>query len=156
MFTGNHMNLDKIKKLDISSLEDALQQLQEGHKLAKNAFAENNDTYFRHFRAASIQEFEFSFELSVKMMKKFCELEILENNELNFESYRDVIRSATEIGILESPKNWFDYRKMRNTTSHTYNKSKAQIIFDELEGFIKDVEILILNINNYYKKNYAS
>ncbi len=43
-------------------------------------------------------------------------------------NYRDFLRLAAEVGLIETVKLWFEFREARNKTSHAYIESH----FEEL------------------------
>ncbi|OGK11612.1 hypothetical protein A2954_06700 [Candidatus Roizmanbacteria bacterium RIFCSPLOWO2_01_FULL_37_12] len=62
---------------------------------------------------ATIQRFEFCFELSWKLMKATCEIEGLE-----VVSPKGAIRQAAVIGLIDNPEIWFKFLDARNITVH--------------------------------------
>ncbi|MFV9511777.1 nucleotidyltransferase substrate binding protein [Tepidibacillus sp. LV47] len=91
-----------------------------------------------------IQRFEFTFELSWKLMKLFLEYEGIEAN-----SPRSAIRKAYEINMIEDGEAWIDMMIDRNKTSHVYDEEMAKQIYDR----IKEVHIINLEklLNRFEK-----
>jgi len=89
-------------------------------------------------RDACIQRFEYSFELSWKMLKRQLREELANPAELDTWSYKQMIRVAGERQLIADVEVWFDYREQRNLTSHTYDKRKAEQVFAVLPRFLKD------------------
>ena len=56
--------------LDLSPLQNAVSQLEEALDLYGSELAEGDPRLKRHLRAAVIQAFEFTYELSFKMLKR--------------------------------------------------------------------------------------
>jgi len=80
------------------------------------AFAATED---EELRDACIQRFEYSFELSWKMLKRQLREELANLAELDIWSYKQMIRVAGERQLIADVEAWFDYREKRNLTSHT-------------------------------------
>ena len=64
------------------------------------------------------------------------------NRKLNRAEYGGMLRTATEKGLIQNIDTWFEYRQMRNITSHTYDHEKAQQIYEMIRGFLKDASTL--------------
>jgi len=63
--------------------------------------------------------------------------------EIDFSSFRGMLRSATEKGLVKNIDAWFEYRQMRNITSHTYDHEKARQVYDMTSDFLKDARKLL-------------
>jgi nucleotidyltransferase substrate binding protein (TIGR01987 family) len=50
---------------------------------------------------------------------------------------------AAEKGLIQNIEAWFEYRQMRNITSHTYDHEKAQQIYEMTSEFLKDTSKLL-------------
>ena len=81
-------------------------------------------------RDASIQRFEFTFELAWKTMRR-----ILKYKGILINSPRDTIREAAKEGFIQDPKKWFLFLENRNLTSHVYNEDVAEKIYSALPEF---------------------
>ncbi|MDE7109228.1 MAG: nucleotidyltransferase substrate binding protein [Muribaculaceae bacterium] len=73
-----------------------------------------------------IQRFEFTHELSWKVMKDY-----LEYQGISIGGSRDAFREALQMGLIED-KRWMQSIKARNLTSHTYDEDMAEIIYNEI------------------------
>ncbi len=121
-------------KLDLSSFNKAITSF----KIAIDEY--NKDTKNFFVRDSVIQRFEYTYSLSLKMIKRY-----LENNEENVNefSFNELIRTANEKGlILGNLENWNNYRLKRNITSHTYDADKAQEIISIVDNFYNEVKFL--------------
>ena len=128
--------------LDFSPLEKALYSLQRG---LVRAHAEPND---EELRDACIQRFEYTFELCWKMLKRQLEEELPNPAEVDSYSFRQLIRTAAERGLLNDVEAWFDYRERRNITSHTYDEEKAARVFSALQAFSGHADDLLLRLKS--------
>ena len=92
-------------------------------------------------RDASIQRFEFTFELAWKTMKRILKYKgILINNP------RDTIRETAKEGLIDDPKTWFVFLENRNLTSHVYNEKVAEKIYSSLPEFKVALDAFIESI----------
>lgn len=110
--------------LDLSSLEKALSSLK---RALVRALANTQD---EELRDAVIQRFEYSFELSWKMLKRRLELDVPTPAAVDAMSFRELIREGFERGYIAEPEQWFLFREHRNTVAHTYDEQKAKIVFE--------------------------
>ena len=89
-------------------------------------------------RDATIQRFEYTFELSWKLIKRF-----LESHQNTIEpSIKNIFREAGKLGLIDSVEDWFGYLNARNLTSHTYNETTAEEVFLTAIKFEKSVQFL--------------
>ncbi len=134
-------------QLDLSSLAHAIAQLEEALSFAHSDLARQDERLALHLRAASIQAFEFTYELSFKMLKRF--LEAAEANPASAEemTFNEVIRRGYALGLLqEELAIWKEFRKDRGTTSHTYQQQKAQDVFTRIPRFLSEAQFLLAQI----------
>lgn len=129
-------------KLDLTSFEKALTSFERGLKRALTAPEDEE------LRDASIQRFEFSFELSWKMLKRQLEIEIGNSEEVDGYSKKQLFRVGGEKGLVENVEAWFDYLEKRNLSSHTYDEEKAGQVFSVLEAFGRDAKILLTKLRS--------
>ncbi len=79
---------------------------------------------------ACIQRFEFTYELSWKLLKAFLSYSGI-SDEIN--TPRQVFKSAYSFGLLEDGKVWIEMIEDRNLTSHTYDQKIAKMIFEKIK-----------------------
>ena len=98
----------------------------------------------RHLRAAAIQAFEFTYELSFGMLRRYLELASANPAEIDELVFNDVIREAYRQALLRSElPAWMEFRRNRGTTSHAYNEEKAQEVFESAPDFLQEVRYLL-------------
>lgn len=103
----------------------------------------NNPQLQPHMRAAAIQAFKFTYELSWKMIKRFLETTEPNPEALDALDFSSLIRTANERGLIKSDITvWRKYREYRGTTSHTYSEDKAESIFEHIPEFLDDAKSL--------------
>ena len=131
--------------LDFSALKNAIHSLQEGIAVVNDShwFDAQPEAVRNTLIAGVIQNFEFVYELSIKMLKRQLEAEAASLTEIDESSFRDVLRLAAEKGLIVDVQRWFDYRTMRNATAHTYDHEKAAQVYRDTASFIEDAIILL-------------
>jgi nucleotidyltransferase substrate binding protein (TIGR01987 family) len=80
--------------LDLTSLNNAISQLEQGLKAA------SADAKDQLKRDGVIQRFEYTYELSHKMLKRFLEATEASSQTIDAMSFPDLIRTASERGLL--------------------------------------------------------
>jgi len=79
---------------------------------------------------ATVQAFEFTFELSWNTMKDYLEDEGFDD----VKNSKKTIRIAFQAELISDAEGWLGIIEKRNLASHTYN----QIILEETIKYIKD------------------
>ena len=102
----------------LDPLRKACRSLEEALDAADRAPAD------RLIRDAVIQRFEYTYELSWKTLKRYLETRHGQS-DADLWSRRDLFRVGAEAGLIASPTDWFEFTKMRNLSSHTYNEHTA-------------------------------
>jgi nucleotidyltransferase substrate binding protein (TIGR01987 family) len=124
--------------LDLSSLEKAWKSLQESWKEFQK------DTSNRFVQDSVIQRFEYTYELSHKMLKRFLTAADFSPREVNEMTFGDMIRTANRKGLLlGNLEKWNEYRQARNITSHTYDEAKADDVLSVVPDFLVESEYLL-------------
>ena len=133
--------------LILAPLEDAVAQLEDALEIYDSDLALNNPRLKRHLRAATIQAFEFTYELSFRMLKRYLELASANPAEIDELVFNDVIREAYKQALLnaELPQ-WMEFRRNRGTTSHTYNEERAQEVFKSIPDFLQEAKYLLTRL----------
>lgn len=105
----------------IEQLEKASNRLAEALALAKTEI--NRD--------ATIQRFEFTFELAWKTIKTF-----VKTKGLDAKSPADAIRIGADLEIIENPSFWLEeVLEARNATSHLYDETIADAVYEAAKNF---------------------
>ena len=130
--------------LNLTSLENAVAQLEEALKFHESELAVQRPRLRLQLRAAAIQAFEFTYELAFSMLRRYLEQVMANPSAADGMSFREVIREAFRRGLIASEvQAWEQFRKFRGTTSHTYDSSKAQAIFEAVPDFLEEVRYLL-------------
>ena len=117
--------------------------------VVKQANLSPND--FCIYRDALIQRFEYTFELSWKIIKQFIKSHEIDLDDVELESKKGLFRVAARIGLIKNTESWFTYLWDRNLTSHTYDEDYANDIFADIPNFIDDCNFLLEKMNQYAK-----
>ena len=132
------------KTIDLSSLVNALAQLQEALRFWQELPA---DAALRpHLRSAVIQSFEFTYELSVRMLRRVLIERSEAANLVSDLSFNDLLRKAADAGLVAEPDLWRQWREMRNSTSHTYDEAKAAEVAAGVDRFATGAAALLAEL----------
>ena len=95
-------------------------------------------------RDAVIQRFEFTYELSHKMLKRYLEMAEASADPIDGMIFADLIRTGNEYGLLLSDwPVWKKYRQARTDTSHAYNEEKAVRVIEQIPSFLDEARYLL-------------
>ena len=125
-----------MEKLDLTSFENALNSLIDILVMYDN---NPNDIVVRD---ATIQRFEYTYSLALKMLSRFVDKESKEITHTM--TFNQLIRTANQFGLLKSNLEiWDDYRQKRNSTSHTYDEAVAIKVMSIIPLFKDDAQFLL-------------
>jgi nucleotidyltransferase substrate binding protein (TIGR01987 family) len=129
-------------KLNLSSFSKAITHLE--RSVAVYHASHSDPELQIYLMAGSIQVFEYTYELSWKMLKRYLEMTESSGNEVDLMSFADLIRAGCEKGLLLSELViWKKYREKRSITSHTYDYDKALAVFEQIPQFLQDAKYLL-------------
>lgn len=114
-------------KAQLFQLEQAISRLSETLSLQPTQIHQD----------ATIQRFEFTFELAWKIMRSFAY-----EKGIEVVSPKDSIRTAGQLGLIEDIESWFDFLDARNNSSHIYNEKMATEVYEQTKKFLPEVEKL--------------
>jgi len=115
------LNLQK----ELGKAKDRLEEV-----LAMEATQVNQD--------ATIQRFEFCFELAWKLIKEHAK-----DQGVICNSPKSCIREAGQLEIIDNVEKWLVFLEARNSTTHIYNASMAKIVFEEAKNLPKFINDLL-------------
>ena len=90
-------------------------------------------------KAGVIQNFEFTYELCWKLMKRWLEMN-LSPGLMEGVTRKQLFRYAAENFLIEDFNAWLLYHELRKKTSHTYDQEVANEIFNNAGMFLKDAK----------------
>jgi nucleotidyltransferase substrate binding protein (TIGR01987 family) len=117
--------------INITSLKRALDTLEEAYREHATQPAS------LLMRDGVIQRFEYTYELSWKLLKRFLE-EVQGLNDVDALGRKELFRHGHESGLIEDPLRWFGYHQARNLTSHMYAEGIAQQVYTAARAFAAD------------------
>ena len=116
---GRVMTVERVR-LKWEDFHRALGRLQ----VALEKDADSDDMYLD----ATIQRFEFCFELAWKLMKAVLGYEGIEAN-----SPRSCIREGWKQGLISNAEAWLEMMEKRNLSAHTYDENAAREIYHDVK-----------------------
>ena len=112
------------EKLNISSLQDAINSMKNAIRVYESLKDMGEDERVV-LRAGVIQNFEFTYELGWKFMKRWIEMNI-SPIAVDGVTRRELFRQAAENKLIVDVDKWMDFHKDRNRTSHIYDEEVAE------------------------------
>lgn len=106
----------------LKSFQKALFQLKQSVSLSKEKKLTGLETQ------GLIKAFEFTYELSWKVMKDFFNYQ----GNSDIMGARDAIRESFKSGLIDQGESWMEMIKSRNQTSHCYNEDTAYLIAEKI------------------------
>ena len=132
---GRHCRL--VMKLDARSFASSVRRLREGLARCERESADEQ------LRDGRIQRFEFTFELSHKMLRRYLKETVASPDEFERMPFADLIRSGSAHGLLRADwPAWRRFREMRGRTSHTYDAQAALAVVSAIPEFLEEAEHL--------------
>jgi len=122
----------------IQQFEKALERLREVLNAPKTDIV----------RDSAIQRFEFTLDISWKMLKSFLE----EEKGVICASPKECFRQAYRQGITDYDEDWIKFVDMRGETVRTYNEDIAERIYNELPNALSHFERLLRVIKDERRK----
>ncbi len=131
------------KNLDLTVLTNVLNRLIEG-----------NDRYLKdindsQIRDGLIQRYEFTYEISHKILKRHLELKSPNPEVFDSMAFSDLIRTGNEQSLLKNDwTKWKIFREMRSKSSHTYDEQIAKEVVSIIPDFIDEAKFLLAQLEN--------
>jgi nucleotidyltransferase substrate binding protein (TIGR01987 family) len=101
--------------------------------------------FFETMRAGVIQNFEFTFELCRKFMRRW-----LENNPgllgSDIITNKVIFRLSAQEKLIDNPVEWFRFQEARNISSHTYDEEKAEKVLKVAIEFLPSAKQFLSNL----------
>jgi len=130
-------------------MEEKIQELYFHLKTLKSALNTLEEILEKPFslivRDATIQRFEYTFELAWKLFRKAA---IIEGIEVG--SPRQAIRAMRDVGLLDDIDVWFEMMNDRNRTSHTYSATTAEQVFESARNLPSKLRAAMNAIEHHY------
>lgn len=132
-------------RFDLSGFQRAITSMQQALDISRPENLSHFDEATRNvIKAGVIQNFEFTYEISHKMLKRY--LKVTAPNTVSIEemSFQNMIRTGSGQGLLLNGWDvWKNYRKARGTTSHAYDENKAAMVLEIAPDFLREAQHLL-------------
>jgi nucleotidyltransferase substrate binding protein (TIGR01987 family) len=113
--------------------------LENYENAAKQLAKALNEPESEFIRDASIQRFEFTYELLWKTIKVFLE----ETHGVRTVSPRQVFKEAFALELIDNEDVFLEMIEARNLLSHTYNENQASEIYRKLPSFLESFNLVL-------------
>ncbi|QWR76791.1 nucleotidyltransferase substrate binding protein [Candidatus Magnetomonas plexicatena] len=135
-------------RLDLSSFKMAITSMQQALDVLKpDSISQFNEATQSVIKAGVIQNFEFTYELSHKILKRYLVKTLPNPSDVDEMSFADMIRTGSELGLLASGWDvWKKYRAARAITSHTYDEDKADVVLSITYEFLQEAQYLLAQL----------
>jgi len=130
--------------LDLSGLKKAMGSFEKAVKVVSQdkKMAMLDEDQKDVIRAGIIQNFEFTYELCWKFMKRWLG-NSLGGLIVDGITRRELFRYAAEHQLIENVDLWMEYHDARNEIAHTYNEKTAEDVFLIAKKFLYDAREFI-------------
>lgn len=123
--------------LKINSLRKALASLERAIHVAKIMREDDNTgkDVMDTIEAGVIQNFEFTYELCWKFMKRWIE-ENINSEMVDGVTRKELFRVSAENKLISEVDKWMEFHRARNSTSHIYDEKVAEEVFAASLSFL--------------------
>ncbi|MDR2170098.1 MAG: nucleotidyltransferase substrate binding protein [Planctomycetaceae bacterium] len=128
------MTIKNNDALDISSLINAIDSLDCALNVY-HRYKESDEELRKTLRAGVIKNFEFTYELCWKFMKRWIEQNV-SPDAVDGTTRKELFRQAAENKLITNVETWFTFHRARNETSHIYDLQTAENVFNVAREFI--------------------
>ncbi len=128
-------------QISISNLEKALITLDESYEILSN---NKNDYLTTVLEDAVIKRFEYTLEISKKIMKKVLK-KFYDKQEEEL-TVNNIFRFMYGYNYISDWERWRTYHEKRNITAHEYNLEKSRKLLGLIPDFLRDTKELIKNL----------
>lgn len=131
-------------ELDYSSLARAIASMERASRFVQKRMQSSSlaPDEAEILKAAIIQNFEFTYELCWKFIKRWLDFNYSSSLTAGL-SRKQLFRYAVENRLIEDLEVWLVYHELLNRTSHTYNQLVADEIFAASDTFLSDARNLL-------------
>ena len=131
-------------KLDFTSLRNALARLKEGYARYES------DVSDIQIRDGLIQRYEFTYEISHKMLKRHLEMTSANPEAFDAMPFADLIRTGNEQSLLKSDWTaWKVFREMRALANNALEDQAALEIVKVIPIFIEEIQFFIRQLSTH-------
>ena len=123
--------------LEISSLKKSCASLERAINVAlvKKSDDKTGIDEMETIKAGVIQNFEFTYELCWKFMKRWIEVNV-SLDIVDGVTRKELFRVSAENKLVLDVNKWMEFHKARNSTSHIYDEKIADEVFEISVSFL--------------------
>lgn len=123
-------------RLELSSLYKAVFSLERSLKVAETKLSQEIQIYdeLETIKAGVIQNFEFTYELCWKFMKRWIE-ENVSREIVDGVARRELFRVSAQNRLIDDVDEWMEFHHSRNMTSHIYDQDVAEQVYETAVKF---------------------
>ncbi|MFA5478715.1 MAG: nucleotidyltransferase substrate binding protein [Candidatus Muiribacteriota bacterium] len=127
--------------LNFEALEKALLSYENSIESLKKAktYPTTDLAMLNTLKAGIIQNFEFTYELCWKFIKRWLS-ENISKTETEGITRRHLYRMAAKHKLIDDVEKWMIFHEARNETSHTYDKAIAEEVYYKALEFIAEAK----------------
>jgi len=133
--------------LDFTSLYKSINSLEKAINVyERESIANDNDSdLMQTLKAGVIQNFEFTYELCWKFMKRWLD-ENIGSTVADGVTRRELFRLSAENRLINDVDKWMEFHRSRNLTSHTYNEETADEVLVYAIKFLSYAKEFLKNL----------
>jgi nucleotidyltransferase substrate binding protein (TIGR01987 family) len=126
-------------ELDLTSLKKSINSLEKlVKKISDSDLMDNLDNWIKEgLKAGVIQNFEISYEMCWKFMKRWIEQNV-DSKIVDGVPRKELFRISAENKLIDDVTIWMEYHRARNNTSHIYNECVADEVYEKAKEFVVD------------------
>lgn len=132
-------------RLDLSPLEKSLSRLNTSISYLRSCAPEDAELRIQ-FQQSVIQAFEFTYGVAVAMIDRALAESARDADSLRDMDFPDRMREAAGMGLIRDPRDFLEYRRKRNITSHAYNEELAESVLSGVDDFAADAAFLLARL----------
>jgi len=136
-------------KIDITPLEKALGELEEGLKILDSKVWGDNDAIRRNHERGVVQAFEFTYGVALNLLRRQMNEISGDSKKIKRLEFMDFLRAAADHEFIPDAQRFFEYREKRNLTSHNYDEEVMRQLLAVLDPFAQDVRFLLGQLQSY-------
>lgn len=136
-------------ELELSSLKNAVHSLGKALQIINSKIVQENvsSDEIDLLRAGVIQNFEFTYELSWKFMKRWIENNVAAEI-VDGVTRKELFRIAIENRLISDIDEWMEFHRARNISAHTYDDKTAEVVYRVAVKFLDYAKALLQGLES--------
>ena len=136
--------------LYLGSLKTAVASLERALRVAERSILGAVDTDLEEVvRAGVIQNFEFTYELCWKTMRRYLADQV-GASAVDGLSRKELFRLAAQHRVIDEVDLWFSFHEARNETSHIYDYKMADRVYSRAQAFLAAAQSLVSQLETHH------